>query len=671
MTHYPNLLKPLDLGFTTIKNRVLMGSMHTGLEDKAKDFPRLAAYFEERAKGGVGLMVTGGFAPNIVGWLAPFGGTMMFPWQVKRHQMVTDAVHKHDSKICMQILHSGRYGYHPLCVSASDIKSPITPFKPRALSTKGVYRQIDAYVRSAKLAKKAGYDGVEVMGSEGYFINQFLVQRTNKRTDEFGGEYANRMKLPVEIVRRVREACGDDFIIIYRLSMLDLVPRGSNWEEVIQLGKAIEAAGANLINTGIGWHEARMPTILTPVPRAAYSEVTGRFRKHVNIPVVAVNRINTPKVAEQIISDGEADMVSMARPLLADPDFVLKAMANQAERINTCIACNQACLDHTFTKRTASCIVNPQACHETILKIEPTTSPKSIAVVGAGPAGLAAATTAAERGHKVTLFEANPEIGGQFNLAKRVPGKEEFHETIRYYRVKLDEIGVDVKLNTRVDTAGLSAYDEIILSSGVTPRVLKLPGIDHPKVVDYMDCIYGKREIGEKVAIIGAGGIGFDAAEYLLHAGHSVSLDPDDYFRYWGVDLDQRAGVENVKPNPGEPRRKIWLLQRKDTKPGKSLGKTSGWVHRATLKMGGVKTLTGVTYRKIDDQGLHITIDEKEQILDVDNVVICAGQISVTDLLAPLQASGKPVHVIGGAKLASEIDAKRAIKEGTEIAAAL
>ncbi len=671
MTDYPNLLKPLDLGFTTIKNRVLMGSMHTGLEDKAKDFPRLATYFEERAKGGVGLMVTGGFAPNIAGWLTPFGGTMMFPWQVKRHRMVTEAAHRHDSKICMQILHSGRYGYHPLCVSASDIKSPITPFKPRALSTKGVYKQIDAYVRSARLAQKAGYDGVEVMGSEGYFINQFLVQRTNKRSDEFGGDYANRMKLPVEIVRRIRQACGDKFIIIYRLSMLDLVPRGSSWDEVLQLGKAIEAAGANLINTGIGWHEARMPTILTPVPRAAYTEVTARFRKHVNIPVVAVNRINTPAIAEQVIADGEADMVSMARPLLADPDFVQKAMAGQPERINTCIACNQACLDHTFTKKTASCLVNPQACHETILKIEPPSQVKNVAVIGAGPAGLAAATTAAERGHKVTLYEKSPEIGGQFNLAKRIPGKEEFHETIRYYQVKLDETGVDLKLNTRADISRLNDYDEIVLSSGVTPRVLTLPGIDHPKVVDYMDCINGKREIGEKVAIIGAGGIGFDAAEYLLHAGHSVSLDPDDYFRYWGVDLDQRGGVENVKPDPGPPRRKIWMLQRKTTKPGKSLGKTSGWVHRATLKMGGVKILTGVSYRKIDDQGLHITVDEKDQILDVDHVVICAGQISVTDMLESLQSTGKPVHVIGGAKLAAEIDAKRAIKEGTEVAAAL
>ncbi len=671
MNHYPNLLNPLELGFTTLKNRVLMGSMHTGLEDKARDFPRLAAYFAERAKGDVGLIVTGGFAPNIVGWLTPFGSTLMSRRQLPRHRLVTDAVHQHDGKICMQILHSGRYGYHPLVVSASDIKSPITPFKPRALSVKGVYRQIDAYVRCAKLAQQAGYDGVEVMGSEGYFINQFLVTRTNKRNDEFGGEYANRMRLPVEIVRRVRQACGENFIIIFRLSMLDLVPRGSNWDEVIQLGKAIEAAGASLINTGIGWHEARLPTILTTVPRAAYAEVTGRFRQHVNIPVIAVNRINTPEVAEQVLASGQADMVSMARPMLADPHFVAKAAAGTPQRINTCIACNQACLDHTFTKQTSSCLVNPQACYETLLTIEPTHQAKNIAVVGAGPAGLAAATTAAERGHQVTLFEANGEIGGQFNLAKRIPGKEEFHETIRYYRVKLDETGVDLKLNTRVDAASLEHFDEIILASGVTPRVLSIPGIDHHKVVDYMDCIYGNRSIGEKVAIIGAGGIGFDAAEYLLHAGHSTSLNPEDYFRYWGVDLDQRAGVENVKPNPGTPARQIWMLQRKTSRPGKSLGKTSGWVHRATLKMGKVKFLTGVDYRKIDDSGLHITIDQQDQLLDVDNVIICAGQLSVTELLEPLQASDKPVHVIGGAKLAAEIDAKRAIKQGTEIAAAL
>ncbi len=671
MSHYPNLLEPLDLGFTRLKNRVLMGSMHTGLEDKAKDFPRLAAYFAERAKGNVGLIVTGGFAPNIAGWLTPFGSTLMGRWQLPRHRLVTDAVHQHDGKICLQILHSGRYGYHPLVVSASAIKSPITPFKPKALSVKGVYRQIDAYVRCARLAQKAGYDGVEVMGSEGYFINQFLVERTNKRNDEFGGDYSNRMRLPVEIVKRIRQACGENFIIIYRLSMLDLVPRGSSWDEVIQLGKAIEAAGATLINSGIGWHEARMPTILTPVPRAAFTEVTNRFRQHVNIPVIAVNRINTPEIAEQVLASGQADMVSMARPMLADPQFVNKARAGKPDSINTCIACNQACLDHTFTKQTASCLVNPQACHETILTIEPAKQVKSIAVVGAGPAGLAAATCAAERGHRVTLFEGSSEIGGQFNLAKRIPGKEEFHETIRYYRVRLEETGVDVQLNTRADAGMLNQFDEIILASGVTPRVLNIPGIDHHKVVDYMDCINQKREIGEKVAIIGAGGIGFDVAEFLLHAGHSNSLDPQDYFRYWGVDLDQRGGVENTKPAPGKPARQIWMLQRKTTKPGKGLGKTSGWVHRATLKMGKVKMLTGVAYQKIDEHGLHIHIDQQDQLLEVDNVVVCAGQLSVTELLEPLEAAGKPVHVIGGALLAAEIDAKRAIKEGTEIAAAL
>jgi 2,4-dienoyl-CoA reductase (NADPH2) len=672
---YPNLLKPLDLGFTTLKNRVLMGSMHTGLEDKASDFPRLAAYFAERAKGGVGLMVTGGFAPNVVGWLAPFGGMLRFGYQVKRHRLVTSAVHEHDSKICLQILHSGRYGYHPLIVSASKTRSPIAPFTARALSTRGVYRQIKAYVRTAKLAQRAGYDGVEVMGSEGYFINQFLVERTNFRSDEFGGSYANRMRLAVEIVRRIRAACGENFIIIYRLSMLDLVPQGSSWEEVIELGQAIKQAGATLINTGIGWHEARIPTILTPVPRAAFAEVTARFRKAVDIPVVAVNRINTPDVAETVLASGQADMVSMARPLLADPAFINKAAADHADRINTCIACNQACLDHTFNNQTASCLVNPRACHETLLTINPSIAPKRVAVVGAGPAGLAAACTAAERGHQVVLFETAGEIGGQFNLAKRIPGKEEFHETIRYFRQRLLDTGVELRLNTKATMAALQAFDEVILAAGVTPRPLHLAGIDHPMVVDYVHCINGSKTIGKRVAIIGAGGVGFDTAEFLLHQHTDQqpepSLDAATFFKTWGVDLDARAGIENVKAAPKPAEREIYLLQRKTSKPGKGLGKTSGWVHRLTLRKAGVKFVTGVSYEHIDDAGLHITIDDEPKTLAVDNVVICAGQLSVTELLQPLQASGKPVHVIGGAKLATEIDAQRAIKEGTEVAAKL
>jgi 2,4-dienoyl-CoA reductase (NADPH2) len=620
-------------------------------------------------------MITGGFAPNMVGWLAPFSSMLRFGHQVARHRQVTAAVHHHGAKICLQILHAGRYGYHPLVVSASKTRSPISPFTARALSARGVQRQIDAYVRTAELARRAGYDGVEIMGSEGYFINQFLVARTNRRDDAWGGDYPRRMRLPVEIVRGVREACGEDFIIVYRLSMLDLVPGGSSWDEVVQLGHAIRDAGATLINTGIGWHEARIPTILTPVPRAAFSGVTARFRAAVpGIPVVAVNRINTPEVAEQLLADGEADMVSMARPLLADPDFVAKAARGEDERINTCIACNQACLDHTFSNRTASCLVNPRACHETELRIETSAAPRRVAVVGGGPAGLAAATTAAERGHKVTLFEKAADIGGQFNLARRIPGKEEFDETVRYYRQRLVDTGVQLRTGTRADLDTLDGFDAVVLASGVRPRPLDLPGIEHPMVVDYMRCIDGSVPIGRRVAIIGAGGVGFDTAEYLLHAGagHTVpSLDKATFFRTWGVDLEARAGVEGIQPAPPPPAREITLLQRKASKPGKGLGKTSGWVHRLALRHGGVRFLTGVRYERIDDAGLHLIVDEAPRTLAVDNIVICAGQLRVDELAEPLRARGTELHVIGGARLAAEIDAKRAIREGTEVAAAL
>jgi len=675
MSLYPHLLAPLDLGFTVLRNRVLMGSMHTGLEDRAANFPRLAAYFAERARGGVGLIVTGGFAPNIEGWLLPFASRLATRAAARAHRPVTAAVHEAGGKIALQILHAGRYGYHPLSVGASAIKSPITPFRPRALTTAGVERQIRAFVRCATLAREAGYDGVEVMGSEGYFINQFLVTHTNRRTDRFGGSFGNRMQLPVEIVGRVREAVGPDFIIIYRLSMLDLVPDGQSWDEVVTLARAVEAAGATIINTGIGWHEARVPTIATSVPRAAFTWVTRKLKGEVGIPLCTTNRINTPEVAERVLAEGDADMVSMARPLLADPEFVAKAAAGRAAAINTCIACNQACLDHAFENKLASCLVNPRACHETELILVPATEPKRIAVVGAGPAGLATATVLAARGHAVQLFEAASDIGGQFNLAKLIPGKEEFHETLRYFRQRLLETGVTVHLGTRVSAAGLVAgnFAEVVLATGVTPRDPRIQGQDHPSVLTYLDVLLHRKAVGPRVAIVGAGGIGFDVAEFLVTSGPSPTLDRGAWLREWGVGdpAIARGGVEGVQPEVPAPAREVWLLQRKAGKPGAGLGKTTGWIHRAALKARRVHMLPGVTYERIDDRGLHITVDGESSVLPVDNVVLCAGQEPLRDLAAPLVAAGLRVHLVGGADVATELDAKRAIRQGTEVAAAL
>jgi 2,4-dienoyl-CoA reductase (NADPH2) len=668
---YPHLFTPLDLGFTQLRNRVLMGSMHTGLEDRARDFPRLAAYFAERAAGGVGLIVTGGFAPNVVGWLKPFGGKLSWPWEVRPHRQVTRAVHDNGSKICLQLLHAGRYAYHPLSVAPSKLKAPINPFTPRALSARGVERHIADYARSARLAREAGYDGVEVMGSEGYLINEFIAPRTNQRTDRWGGDAVQRMRFAVEIVRRIREACGPDFIIIYRLSLVDLVPDGSNWAEIVQQAQAIEAAGATLINSGIGWHEARIPTIATSVPRGAFAAVTAKLKPHVRVPVIATNRINMPDVAERILAAGGADMVSLARPLLADPQWANKSRAGRPDAINTCIACNQACLDHVFENKTASCLVNPRAVHETELVYRPTTAPRRIAVVGAGPAGLACATVAAERGHAVTLFDAGSEIGGQFNVAKRIPGKEEFHETLRYFRHKLDETGVEVKLDTVADVAALRGFDAVVIATGITPRRVDFPGADHPKVVTYLDVLLGKVQVGEQVAIIGAGGIGFDVGEFLVHEGPSSALDPARWMAEWGVDPSFEGRGALARPAPEAPARKVWLLQRSPGKPGARLGKTTGWIHRATLKAKGVSMLGGVEYLGVDDSGLRIRVDGEEQLLPVSHVVVCAGQEPRRDLHAALQAAGINAQLIGGADVAAELDAKRAIDQGSRLAAAL
>lgn len=668
---FPHLFAPLDLGFTQLRNRVLMGSMHTGLEDRARDFPKLAAYFGERAAGGVGLIVTGGFSPNVVGWLKPFGGKLSWPWEVRPHRQVTAAVHAHGAKICLQLLHAGRYAYHPLSVAPSKLKAPINPFTPRALSAGAVDRQIGAYARAARLAREAGYDGVEVMGSEGYLINEFTAARTNQRSDAWGGDAAKRMRFAVEIVRRIREACGPDFIIIYRLSLVDLVDGGNQWQEIVAQAQAIEAAGATIINSGIGWHEARVPTIATSVPRAAFAGVTAKLKPHVGIPVVATNRINMPEVAERILADGAADMVSLARPLLADPQWANKARAGQPHTINTCIACNQACLDHVFENKLASCLVNPRAVHETELVYTPTTAPKRVAVVGAGPAGLACATVAAERGHQVTLFDAADEIGGQFNVAKRIPGKEEFQETLRYFDHRLQATGVQLRLRTQVQAGDLQAFDEIVLATGIEPRRVDFPGADHPMVVSYLDVVLGRHVAADKVAIIGAGGIGFDVGEFLVHGGVSPSLDVARWMAEWGVDPSFETRGALAKPQPEPPARQVWLLQRSPERPGARLGKTTGWIHRAALKGKGVKMLGGVEYLGVDDTGLRIRVDGSEQVLDAGTVVVCAGQEPRRELLAALQALGKQPHLIGGADVAAELDAKRAINQASRLAAQL
>ncbi|CAM03436.1 2,4-dienoyl-CoA reductase (NADPH2) [Saccharopolyspora erythraea NRRL 2338] len=675
MSEFPHLLSPVDLGFTTLRNRVVMGSMHTGLEDRAKDFPRLAEYFAERARGGVGLMVTGGFAPNRTGWLYPFASKLTTRAEARRHRLVTDAVHEAGGKILVQLLHAGRYAYHPLSVSASAVKSPINPFRPRALSDRGVRAQIRAFARAARLAREGGYDGVEIMGSEGYLINQFLAPRTNLRTDRWGGSAENRRRLAVEIVRRCRQAAGDDFIIMYRLSALDLVDGGQTWQEVVDLATAVEEAGATIINTGIGWHEARVPTIVTSVPRAAFTGVVGKLRPHVSIPVVASNRINMPQVAEEVLSRGDADLVSMARPLLADPAWVAKAGEGRTDEINTCIACNQACLDHTFSQKKASCMVNPRAGNETLLNLLPARQAKKVAVVGAGPAGLSAAVGLASRGHRVELFEADGEIGGQFGIARRIPGKEEFAETIRYYRRQIELTGVGLHLNTRVAAADLvdGGYDEVVVATGVAPRVPDIPGIDHPSVLSYVDVVRHGRPVGERVAVIGAGGIGVDVSEFLTHA-ESPALDLEAWNAEWGVtgSEDAPGGLTERRPEPSP--RQVYLLQRKTSRIGRGLGKTTGWVHRAALKAKRVEQLTGVNYEKIDDAGLHISFGperERPRVLEVDSVVVCAGQESVRDLVDELTVKGVLTHVIGGADVAAELDAKRAIDQGTRLAAAI
>lgn len=671
-TQFPRLLEPLDLGFTTLKNRVVMGSIHTGLEDRAKDTDRLAEYFAERARGGVGLIITGGYAPNRTGWLLPFGAKLTNRIEARRHRRITKAVHDAGGKIAMQILHAGRYSYQPFSVSASSIKAPINPFRPRKLTGRGVRWQIRNYVRCARLAKSAGYDGVEIMGGEGYFINQFLCERTNKRTDQWGGSSENRRRMAVEIVRRTRKAVGPNFIIVFRLSMADLVEGGQTWDEIVSLAKEVEAAGATIINTDIGWHESRVPTIVTSVPRAAFVDITSKLEKHVDIPVAASNRINMPETAEEILNRGDAQLISMARPMLADPDWVNKAERGASDEINTCIACNQACLDHAFVHKQVSCLLNPRAGRETTLILSPTRRTKNLAVVGAGPAGLSAALNLAQRGHSVTLFEASDKIGGQFGIAQLIPGKEEFAETIRYYTRMLDVAGVTVKLETRVAPADLiGSFDEVVVATGVTPRVPKIPGIENPKVLTYAEVVREGKPVGKSVAVIGAGGIGVDVSEFLTHPT-SPTLHLKEWKQEWGVTEPEMAPGALTTPVPELSEREVYLLQRKPGRIGAGLAKTTGWVHRAALKNKGVHELSGVNYERIDDAGLHITFGEKHEkprLLEVDTIVICAGQESVRDLVDELTVAGVVTHIIGGADVAGELDAKRAIEQGTRLAA--